>query len=136
MSSKERRKKGVLTFSSGEKSNSLDWDSPSTKTGTVKRRPNSGHKFVKRMTRNWKTNQGKPKNLARNGSLAPKSLRILSQSRKQCFITTKNWISKFPQRRKAKHPATTMNSLALKNQISQKLTTQRYSTTTRNSNLR
>lgn len=42
-SNRLRRRKGVV--SSGvvnSRSNSLDWDSPSTKTGTVKRRPISG----------------------------------------------------------------------------------------------
>ncbi|VEN52748.1 unnamed protein product, partial [Callosobruchus maculatus] len=59
MSSKERRRKGVLASASGEKSNSLDWDSPSTKTGTVKRRPNSGDSFSDYETHIVKTNDKK-----------------------------------------------------------------------------
>nr|CAH7718260.1 unnamed protein product [Callosobruchus chinensis] len=59
MSTKERRRKGVLASASGEKSNSLDWDSPSTKTGTVKRRPNSGDSFSDYETHIVKTNDKK-----------------------------------------------------------------------------
>lgn len=38
------RRRGVVSVATGKTSatNSLDWDSPSTKTGTVKRRPPSG----------------------------------------------------------------------------------------------
>lgn len=41
---KLHKKKGTIPSKSGSDksaSNSLDWDSPSTKTGTVKRRPHS-----------------------------------------------------------------------------------------------
>lgn len=41
---KPHKKKGKVSSNSGSEksaSNSLDWDSPSTKTGTVKRRPYS-----------------------------------------------------------------------------------------------
>ncbi|KAF5276881.1 hypothetical protein FQA39_LY06432 [Lamprigera yunnana] len=42
MSSKRLvRRKGVLSTTIYSRTNSLDWDSPSTKTGTVKRRPSS-----------------------------------------------------------------------------------------------
>lgn len=46
MSVDVKRRKGVVSDRAEKSSsNSLDWDSPSTKTGTVKKRPHS--RFVK-----------------------------------------------------------------------------------------
>ncbi|KAG5886683.1 hypothetical protein JTB14_007085 [Gonioctena quinquepunctata] len=49
MSNKQQRRKAVVSSyveAPKSASNSLDWDSPSTKTGTVKRRPNSSDSYA------------------------------------------------------------------------------------------
>nr|CAH7718261.1 unnamed protein product [Callosobruchus chinensis] len=132
MSTKERRRKGVLASASGEKSNSLDWDSPSTKTGTVKRRPNSGPILLKRTTKNWKTGPKDPETLVRNGSSARRNSRTPNQLRKKYSTITKNWISRLRER----HPITTMSSLGLKSPNFPKLVPPRYTITTKSLSLR